>query len=76
MAPHVGFLTAGGKAERLLELLVTARLQAEGQHHHGALRGPHQQTGAGQAARLPGETLAEVKGGDGLSRFSVYAGYA
>lgn len=68
-------LTAGGDANRLLQPLVPTRRQAEGHHHHRALGGSHQQTRADQAVHLPGETLTEVKGGDGLSRFSVYAGY-
>lgn len=66
-------LTAGGEADGPL---VTARWQTHSQHHHRALGGPHQQTGAEQAVRLPGETLTEVKRGDGLSRLPVYAGYA
>lgn len=69
------FLTAGGDADRLLQPLVPARRQGEGHHHNRALGGAHQQTGAERAVRLPGVALAEVKGGDGLSRFSVYAGY-
>lgn len=68
-------LTAGGDADRLLQPLVPAGRQAEGHHHDGALRGSHQQTRAELAVALPGGTLAEVKGGDGLSGFSVYAGY-
>lgn len=68
-------LTAGGDPDRLLQPLVGAGRQAEGHKHHTALCGSHQHTGADQAVRLPGKTLTEVKGGDGLSRFPVYAGY-
>lgn len=68
-------LTAGGDPDWLLQPLVPTGRQAEGHHHHRALRGTHQHTGADLAVRLPGEALTEVKGGDGLSRFSVYAGY-
>lgn len=74
MALLCTFLTAGGEADSLLELLVAGGRQAEGHRQHGALGGPHQQTGIDHAVGLPGETQAEVKGGDGLSRFSVYAG--
>lgn len=59
----------------MLQPLVPAGRQAEGHHHHRALRGPQQHTGADLAVVLPGVTLTEVKGGDGLSRFSVDAGY-
>lgn len=68
-------LTAGGDANRLLQPLVPTGRQTEGHHHHRALGGSHQQTWADQAIHLPGETLTEVKGGDGLSRFSVNAGH-
>lgn len=68
-------LTAGGDAKWLLQPLVPTGRQAEGHHHHRALGGSHQHTGADQGVHLPGITLTEVKGGDGLSRFSVYAGY-
>lgn len=71
----VQFLTAGGNANWLLQPLVPTRRQADGHHHHRALGGSHQHTGADQGVHLPGVTLTEVKGGDGLSRLSVYAGY-
>lgn len=77
--PHllncIKLLTTGGDANWLLQPLVPTGWQAKGHHHHRALGGSHQQTGADQAVHLPGETLTEVKGGDGLPRLSVYAGY-
>lgn len=69
-------LTAGVNADWLLQPLLATRWQAKRHHHHRALGGPHQQKGADGAVRLPGETLAEVKGGDDLPRLPVYAGYA
>lgn len=67
-------LTTGRDADRLLHPLVSDGRQVDGHHHDAALRGSHQQTGADHAVRLPGKTLTEVKGGDGLSRLSFYAG--
>lgn len=68
-------LTTRGDADGLLQPLVHSGREAEGHHHHSALGGAHQQTGAHRAVHLPGVTLTEVKGGDGLSRFSIYAGH-
>ena len=72
---YVVHLTTGGDTDWLLEPLVPARWQADGHHHHCTLCCSHQQTGAYRAVCLPGISLAEVEGGDGLSRFSFYAGY-
>lgn len=73
---HVLSLTTGGDPNGLLKPWVPVGRQAEGHHHHRTLGGSHQQTWADLRVCLPGETLTEVKGGDGLSRFSIYAGYA
>lgn len=72
---HVLCLTTGGDANWLLKPLVPIGRQAEGHHHYRALGGSHEQAWADLGVCLPGETLTEVKGGDGLSRFSIYAGY-
>lgn len=68
-------LTTRRDANRLLKSLVPSGRQANCHHYHWATGGSHQQTRADLGLRLPGETLTEVKGGDGLSRFSIYAGY-
>lgn len=72
---HVWGRTTGGDANGLLKPLVPVGGQAEGHHHHRTLGGSHEQTRTGLRVRLPGETLTEVKGGDGLSRLPIYAGY-
>lgn len=72
---YVLILTTGGDAHWLLKPWVSAGRQTEGHHHHRTLGGSHEQTWADLGVCLPRETLTEVKGGDGLSRFSIYAGH-